>query len=127
MMKLDHYSIRTLELDKVKGFFHNLLGLESGFRPNFNFPGYWLYGSDPEQAIVHLIGQKKDSPPLDIGEDTGAYDHMAFQADTYDEISERIKENDWPHWENRLPSSLARQIFIKGPHNLTVEIVFPAL
>jgi catechol 2,3-dioxygenase-like lactoylglutathione lyase family enzyme len=127
MMKLDHYSIRTLELDKVKDFFHDLLGLEPGFRPSFNFPGYWLYGSDPEQAIVHLIGQKKDSPPLEIGEDTGAYDHVAFQADTYDEISERIKENDWTHWENRLPNSLARQIFIKGPHNLTVEIIFPAL
>jgi hypothetical protein len=126
MIKLDHYSIRTLELDKVKDFFYNLLNLIPGFRPNFNFPGYWLYGSDPKQAIVHLIGQKLGHPPLDIGEETGAYDHMAFQADNYHGISERIKANDWKHWENSLPNGLSRQIFVKGSHNLSDEIVLPA-
>jgi len=49
-----------------------------------------------------------------------------FKADTYDKISERIKVNDWTHWEDRLPSSLARQIFIKGSHYLTVKTIFPA-
>ena len=126
MIKLDHYSIRTLELDKVKDFFYNLLNLIPGFHPNFNFPGYWLYGSDPKQAIVHLIGQKIGHPPLDIGEETGAYDHMAFQADNYNEISERIIAKDLKHWENSLPNGLARQRFVKGSHNLSVEIVLQA-
>lgn len=125
MMKLDHYSIRTLELDRVKDFFSDLLGLKTGPRPDFSFNGYWLYGSDPKQAIVHLIGQKKDQPPLEVGDDTGAYDHMAFQSDNYDDVIGRVKASDWEHQESTLPGGIARQIFIKGPHNLTVEIVIP--
>ena len=93
-------------------------------RPNPNFSDYWLYGSDTKQSIIHLIRQKKYCLPLDIGEDTDAYDHIAFQADTYDGISECIKPNNWTHWVNRLPSSLACQIFVTGLHNLTVENVF---
>ncbi len=91
MIELDHYSIRTLELDKVKNFFHDLLRLETGFHPNFNFPEDSLYVSDPKQAVVHLVGHMKDSSPLDIGENTGADDHNAFQGDIYGEIIVGIK------------------------------------
>jgi hypothetical protein len=126
VIKLDHHSVRILELDKVKDSFYDLLNLIPRFIPNYNLPGYWLYNSYPKQAIVHLIGQKSGHPPLDIGEETGAYDHMAFQADNYHGISERIKANDWKHWENSLPNGLSRQIFVKGSHNLSDEIVLPA-
>lgn len=126
MMKLNHLSLRTLTPEVFKDFFGKLLGLTEGFRPNFDFPGYWLYGSDPNQAIVHLIGQKKNQPKLDIADNTGAFDHMAFQSDDYDLLISRIKENDFEYQERGLPGGLARQVFVKGPHNILIEIVFPS-
>ena len=125
MMKLDHFTIRTPDPDTIRDFFHDLLGLNTGFRPNFAFPGHWLYGSDATQAIVHVIGQKKELPEMNLGNDTGTVDHLAFQANNYDEILGRVKENKWEYRESELPGRLAHQIFVTGPHNVVIEIVFP--
>ncbi len=124
MMKLDHFTVRTPDLETAKTFFDNLLDLKPGFRPSFNFPGHWLYGSDPNQAIVHLIGQKKDQPKLVVGTDTGALDHMAFQSDNFDAVMDRVKDHNFSYRENSLPGGLARQIFVNGPHGIIIEIVF---
>lgn len=78
-MKLDHLSTYTLELDKVKFFFHDLLNLKFRFCPIFNFPRYRLYGGDPKQESVHLIGRNNEQHPLNISEDTGAYYHITFK------------------------------------------------
>ena len=125
-MKLDHFTIRTPDPDMVKDFFGELLGLKPGFRPNFRFPGYWLYGSDPDQAILHLVGQKADQPTLEIGEDTGALDHIAFQGDDYDKMLKKLKDENYEFFEGGLPDGLAKQLFVTGPHKVLIEIVFPA-
>ena len=52
-MDIDHVTLRTSDLEGTRRFLENLLGLEVGYRPNFGFPGYWLYRSG--RPIVHLI------------------------------------------------------------------------
>ena len=37
----------------TRDFYRNILGLEVGFRPDLNFPGYWLYCGDV--PVVHLV------------------------------------------------------------------------
>ena len=51
--RLDHYSIRTTDLDTTRDFYVEVLGLSEGYRPTFDFPGHWLYCG--ERAVVHLI------------------------------------------------------------------------
>lgn len=41
--RLDHYSIRTLDIEAARRFYTGVMGFEVGFRPPFNFPGLWLY------------------------------------------------------------------------------------
>ena len=40
---LDHFNIRTRKLDETVRFYEDILGLEKGARPNFAFPGAWMY------------------------------------------------------------------------------------
>ena len=58
-MRLDHVNIRTRRLSEMVDFYRRTLGLESGPRPPFPFPGAWLYAEDEggeRWAVVHLIG-----------------------------------------------------------------------
>ena len=50
---LDHVNIRTVNLKRMVAFYETVLGLKTGERPDFGFPGAWLYAGD--QAVVHLI------------------------------------------------------------------------
>ncbi len=53
--RLDHYTIRTTptDLERVRAFYVDVLGLHAGPRPAFRFDGHWLYADD-RHPIVHL-------------------------------------------------------------------------
>ncbi len=51
---LDHYTIRTADVDASVAFYVDVLGLRNGKRPAFTVPGAWLYCGD--SPAVHLIG-----------------------------------------------------------------------
>ena len=57
---LDHCSIRTVKLAETRDFYVDLLGLTDGERPDFDFPGNWLYLDD--KPVVHLVGVDPDDP-----------------------------------------------------------------
>lgn len=52
--KLDHVNVRTTQLEVMSDWYTQVLGLRSGFRPEFPFPGAWLYAGDT--VVVHLVG-----------------------------------------------------------------------
>ena len=52
--RLDHVNVRTAQLDSMITWYEQILGLHNGPRPNFPFPGAWLYSG--EDAVVHLVG-----------------------------------------------------------------------
>ena len=52
--KLDHVNVRTTQLDRMIDWYTTVLGLRSGERPNFPFPGAWMYAGD--SPVVHLVG-----------------------------------------------------------------------
>src|SRR5437016_3641025 len=51
---MNHFTVLTDDVEGTARFYHDLLGLTVGPRPNFDFPGAWLYFGD--QPILHLIG-----------------------------------------------------------------------
>ena len=58
-LSLNHFSIRTLDLDRTRHFYTEVLGFADGPRPPFPFPGAWLYAgstADYANAVVHVIG-----------------------------------------------------------------------
>ena len=40
--RIDHYSIRTTDVDASRKFYTEVIGLTIGPRPEFRFPGLWL-------------------------------------------------------------------------------------
>lgn len=86
--QLNHVNLRTTQLDTMISWYEDVLGLASGPRPDFPFPGAWLYAGDT--AFVHLVG-------LDGDAGTGSevelkLEHFAFSATGAEEFEDRLRQ-----------------------------------
>lgn len=137
--KLDHYSIRTLDIEASRRFYTEVMGFQEGFRPPFNFPGLWLYNgtSYPQSCgVVHIIGIDPNDPQglreylgdrdLDTLKGTGTVDHMAFNATELPAMRERLGRHGIAYRERTVPSLGLHQVFFEDPSSVTIELNFPA-
>ena len=130
LTRLDHCAIRTLKLRESRDFYVDMLGLEDGERPDFPFPGNWLYIG--ERPVVHLVGIDPDDPSgleyylgaVDADElhGSGSIDHVAFLAEDPQALIERLKAADVPCRERKVPDMDLFQIFVEDPNGITVEL-----
>lgn len=133
LTRLDHFSVRTGDLDATKTFYEDVLGLRAGARPEFPFPGAWLYHED--RAVVHVIGvDSKDPSGLQnylgergaLGQGSGNFDHIAFVATDFEGMRRHLAGIGVPFRERSVPGLALEQIFVTDPNGITVEINFPA-
>ncbi len=119
LVNLDHYTVCARDLNASIDFYESVLGLKRGKRPNFNFPGAWLYaGAAP---IVHLVGDRaKDQPGT-----TGHLDHIAFLCRDLPAFRERLKQLGQIFDERRVPDQAIIQLFLIDPDGIKVELNFP--
>ena len=113
---LDHFNVFTEDLEGTISFYTEVIGLKDGDRPPFDFPGAWLYCGD--QAVVHLVGE----PPA--GTETGPIDHVAFRATGIEAMREKLRQRDLPYFERDVPDMPLRQIFVKDPNGVQIELNF---
>lgn len=137
--RLDHYSIRTLDIEASRRFYTEVMGFAAGFRPPFKFPGIWLYNGAqyPETTgVVHIIGidpndpqglkdylGDRDPPSL---EGTGTVDHMAFTATGLPDMRARLTRHGLAFRERTVPSLGIHQVFFEDPSGVTIELNYPA-
>ena len=118
---MNHFTILTDDVALTRDFYCELLDLKVGWRPNFNFPGLWLY--DDKTAILHVIGGKgrADMRP-------GVIDHMAFSATDLAGTAARLKQRGIDYDLRRLANSADGQwqLFCFDPNNARVELDFDA-
>lgn len=129
---LDHYSIRTADLSATQSFYVDVMGFEVGPRPEFPFPGVWLYQGGI--AVVHVIGiDPTDSAGLQdyLGDrsatdegGSGMIDHVAFAATDIDTVRTRITASGLVFRERQVPAMRLRQIFVNDPSGITIELNF---
>ena len=81
----DHVNVRTARLDEMIAFYGDILDLHPGKRPDFGFPGAWLYLG--EQAYIHLVGA---DAPLHAG-DNLTLEHFAFRAKDFKSFEGKLK------------------------------------
>jgi catechol 2,3-dioxygenase-like lactoylglutathione lyase family enzyme len=120
--KLDHYAIRTTDVARSIKFYEDALGLKSGYRPPFQFPGAWLYaaplpGEAAGKPIVHLAVIAADESA-----ETGAFDHIAFTATGIAEMRARLTRHGIAFRERRVPDMALRQVFIHDPDGVKLEL-----
>jgi catechol 2,3-dioxygenase-like lactoylglutathione lyase family enzyme len=133
LTRLDHFSIRTADVEKTRDFFVQVLGLTDGERPPFEFPGAWLYCGDKD--VIHIIGiDPNDKSGLTeyLGDrdevtltGTGAIDHLAFMAEDIDATRARLKQAGVATREREVPLLGVRQVFMEDPNGVTIELNFP--
>ena len=121
---LDHFNVRTPDLESARRFYVDVLGLAVGDRPPFPFPGLWLYSGDG-RPVLHLVGIDPAAAG-GTGTGTGPIDHMAFAADDVDAMRERLRDAGMEFTERTVPLLGLRQIFVQDPHGIRIELNFPA-
>jgi catechol 2,3-dioxygenase-like lactoylglutathione lyase family enzyme len=138
-LTLNHFSIRTLDIEATRAFYERALGLSVGPRPPFDFPGYWMYRGEHDDylnAVVHIIGMdRNDREGLrkylgDRDESTlrgtGALDHVAFFATGLAEMVERLRSQGIAPRQRTVPALGLHQLFLDDPNGVVVELNYPA-
>ena len=116
--KLDHYNLRTRKYKETVEFYEKVLGLNSGPRPNFSFPGAWLYSEG--HPVLHL----NDISPTDKQQpaDSGVIDHIAFGSRGFEAMQRHLAQKGVQFRVNVVPNSSRRQIFLTDPNNVLIEL-----
>ena len=116
---IDHINIRTHDLDRLCRFYTEVLGLEIGERPPFGQPGAWLYaGGHP---IVHVTVADAEATG-----DTLPVDHYALSAEGLQDTLGRLEKADVDYQMVDVPARSMKQIFVKDPDGISVELNFSA-
>ena len=116
---MNHFTVLTDDLEATKQFYCDLLGFEVGPRPNFQFPGYWLWVGD--QPILHVIHRKELNEVRG-----GVIDHMAFTAHDLADTLALLTARNIAHTCRRLVGAGTWQVFFFDPNGARVELDFAA-
>jgi catechol 2,3-dioxygenase-like lactoylglutathione lyase family enzyme len=138
-LSLNHFSIRTTDLDATRRFYETVLGLTVGPRPEFPFPGLWMYSGDHAEvgnATVHIIGMDPNDPeglkaylgdrdPSSL-KGSGAVDHVAFFADGLADMLAHLRKLGIAARQRTVPSIGLHQLFLDDPNGVVIELNYPA-
>lgn len=117
---LDHYNVSTRKLGETVQFYEDILGFENGPRPPFNFPGAWLYSAG--HPVLHLNDISQTDREQRV--DSGVIDHVAFGSRGFEAMKKRLAGKGVAYRVNEVPNSTRRQIFLRDPNNVEIELNF---
>jgi len=119
---LDHFNIRTRKLDDTVRFYEDVMGLEKGPRPNFAFPGAWMYSEG--KAVVHIVDISKTDEAQKP--DSGVVHHVAFASRGFDGMKQRLESKKMPYDARQVPGGDLWQIFVDDPNGVLIELNYEA-
>ena len=112
-------NVRTKDLDTSIAFYRDVLGLVHGPRPDFGFPGVWLY--DKDKPASHL-NEAIEAPSTE----SNAFDYVASYTEDLNGALARLDamgvHNSGPR---PIPDSKLRRCFLKDPNGITIELQGP--
>jgi catechol 2,3-dioxygenase-like lactoylglutathione lyase family enzyme len=130
LQKLEHYLVLSDDIEQTKEFYCGALGMTAGFRPELDYPGYWLYvGGVPCIHVAewrsYAVWTKEVGIPVSTrARGTGPVDHIAFNATGYDEMRARLESRGIGMSTNHLDDIGLRQLFLYDPNGVAIEINF---
>ena len=118
ILRPDHFTIVTDQLSETKEFYAKFLGFAVGARPNFKFPGCWLYANDA--AVLHVIEVTEMPNPR-----RGVLDHMAFRGEGVNELLRKLTSEGVTYRIVKTPAPWVQwQVFFNDPNEAVVEVDF---
>ncbi len=115
--QLDHVNVRTANLGAMVNWYTDVLGMRSGARPPFSFPGAWMYAGD--HPAVHLVGV--DTQPA---AQEPALEHFAMTAAGVTEFVAHLEQRGVEYRAGRVPGFGILQINIYDPDGNHIHIDF---
>lgn len=117
MIRLDHINLHADDLHAARDFLTTVLPLVQGFRPPFDFPGYWLYLDN--EPIIHMQSRTGGAGGR------GWVDHLAFASFDFETEKKRLGALGYPYVIGGIPGTGIRQLFVSGPEGLKIELQCP--
>jgi len=113
---LDHVNIETARPDETIAFYTEVLGLVNRpeRRPGPPETGAWLFLGD--QAVIHLSWTDEDLGP------TGSFNHVAFDGSDFAGMTALLDERGLDYRTTEHASVEFKQIFVRDPNGVQVEI-----
>lgn len=119
LVRLDHVNVCTRQLDRLKAFYSEVLGLTPGPRPNFSFGGAWMYCGD--YPVVHLV----ERPGLEPAHGDLRVQHFAFAARDLESFIERLKRLGVEYRVGIVDDFELCQINVHDPDGNHIHVDFP--
>jgi len=115
---LDHINIDTSKPDETVAFYEDVLGLENRpqDRPDFGFPGAWLFLGDT--AVVHLNFIDED----DRFGQRSAFNHIVFEGSDFAGMCAMLDDRGLVYRTSERPEISLEQIFVDDPNGVRVEV-----
>jgi catechol 2,3-dioxygenase-like lactoylglutathione lyase family enzyme len=123
LVGLQHTLVLTDDLERTKAFYCDVLGFEVGERPQLPFPGYWL--SLDGIACLHIAERASydaHAARMGLPAKTSPVDHVAFEAEGYEQLLERLAAAGVEVTTNAVPGGV-RQLFFDDPNGARIELV----
>lgn len=117
IQSVNHVARLTRHLDEARQFYRDVLGFREIRRPNFNFPGAWLYNYGLQ---IHLI--VADGAPEPDGEISTRAEHLALHVADTDEVERLLDEHGIEYRRNYVADRNVTQLFFRDPDGHHIEI-----
>jgi catechol 2,3-dioxygenase-like lactoylglutathione lyase family enzyme len=114
---LHHVGRRTRRLEESLAFYRDVLGFRPIERPNFDFPGAWLFNYGIQ---VHLIvNEQAPGPGGEIGT---RVDHLALRVPDIDQAERLLQAHKIAYRTNRVARTGVKQLFFLDPDGHHIEL-----
>jgi catechol 2,3-dioxygenase-like lactoylglutathione lyase family enzyme len=114
---VNHVGRITTRVDESRAFYRDVLGFREVARPNFDFPGAWLFNYG---IMIHLIYNEAATGP--VGEIQTRHDHLALHCDDMELVERLLNEHGVPYRKNVIADRGITQIFCRDPDGHHIEI-----
>ncbi len=112
-----HIARVTSDLEASLAFYRDLLGFQQVDRPNFKFPGAWLFNYGVQ---IHLIATANGSRPA--GDISIRDDHVAFHVADTDLVETLLAEHGVAYRKAHVADTQVTQLFFLDPDGNHIEI-----
>lgn len=117
LASVNHLGRTTKRLEASRAFYRDVLGFREVQRPNFDFPGAWLFNYG---IMIHLI--QNDGAPDPAGEIQTRGDHLAIHCPDLEAAERLLQEHGVEYRKNVIVDRNISQIFCRDPDGHHIEI-----
>lgn len=117
-----HVTLRCApeDLAAIERFYADVLGLQVGVRPDFSFPGAWLYNGD--HPIIHVAARYPQGSVVK-GQHSGSVDHLAWKTSGAVAFRKHLKALGLEFDEQNIADA-GYQVFLHDPVGTKLEFNF---